>query len=155
MVLAPRFILLLVMIIHSTLSWSLTPTAGFVKKENFGSVTNYHDEKRDVDVAVMTTELKHEDIVQENVKEITGLFETKKEYGKVFGFKDWTPGKYKLIEEKSDRFFILEGTYKDARDKIVHFLEVYWANPQNSGQYVITSNSRDLKIESYKEFLKQ
>lgn len=101
----------------------------------------------------MDSEIEYADLNQNSIQELESLFEAKKEYGKMFGFNEWTPKEKKLIEINSNRIFVLQGQYKDAKNKTVHFLEIYWANKNQAGQYLITSNSKALKIENYKEYL--
>lgn len=134
-------------------SWAISPKVDFIKKESFGSVSNYRHLKADVDLSIMDSEFEYADLNQANIQELESLFEVKKEYGKMFGFKEWTPTEKKFVEVNSNRIFVIQGHYKDSENKIVHFLEVYWADNKKSGQYLITSNSKHLKIENYKEYL--
>jgi hypothetical protein len=136
-------------------AFAIGPASTFVKKENFASVQNFRDEKADIDLTTMESDLSYSDLTPENTKALEELVEVKKQYGKVFGFKDWKATSQKLFSDASERSFILQGNYKDAANKTVNFLEVYWANKENkSAQFLITSNSKELKIENYKLYLK-
>lgn len=146
--------LLLAVFLVAQSAFALSPTAEFEKKEDFGEVKNFRHSKQDVDLSVMDSDLKYADLSQKNVNELKDLFETKKEYGKFFGFKDWTPKEHKLVEEKSQRILLLSGNYKNSDNKTVHFLEVYWADKTKSGQYLLTSDTKEFKLDHYKDYLK-
>lgn len=144
--------LVAIFITHS--AWALSPAPEFEKKEDFGEVRNFKHKSKDVDLSIMDTELKYEDLSQKNVSELKDLFQTKKEYGKFFGFKEWTPNEHKLVEQNSKRILLLNGNYKNSDNKTVHFLEVYWADKNKSGQYLLTSDSKEFKLDNYKDYLK-
>jgi hypothetical protein len=138
----------------TSLCWAMDPTEGFIKKGSLGSVINYRNEKADIDLSSMETDITYSDLSKEGVEELNSLFEVKKEYGNVFGFSEWTPKDQKLVEEKTQRLFLLQGQYKDRDKKTVYFIEVYWATQKTSGQYLLTSNTEAFKIDDYKKYLK-
>lgn len=133
---------------------ALTPSPEFQKKEVLGSVTNFETKNSDVHIGEMTSDFKYGDLTQQNVDDLSELYEAKKEYGKMFGFKGWEPVEKKFFQDKSHRMLILRGHYKNADNKKIHFLEVYWANANQSKQFLITSEKKDLKVDEYKAYLK-
>lgn len=146
-----KFICLLSLLVLSDSSFALTPSLSFKPKETFDSVKNFSHEKEDIDLSVMSTDIQFSDLNNEGIKELSALFETKKDYGKMFGFKEWAPVRQKLFQDATGRTFILEGHYKDANNKIVNFLEVYWASKTNAGLFLITSNSKKLALEDMRD----
>lgn len=147
--------------IVSTLIWlffipevlALAPAAGLQKKEMFGGAQNYHHISDKVDLTVLETEIQYSDLSRENIQELDDLIEAKKQYGKVFGFKDWKIKEKKFLGDKSERTFLLRGDYKNSSQKTIHFLEVYWANQSKSGQFLLTSQAGEISIDSYKKYL--
>ncbi len=148
-----RFLSLILCMVSMN-TWSLTPSSDFIADDVFGDVSNFRCEKNDIDLSIMDSDLSYQDLSSDKIKELDSLFEAKKDYGKMFGFNDWTPDKHKLVEENSKRIFLLQGHYKDAEKKTVHFMEVYWADKNKGGQFLFTSNSKVLSIEDFKEYLK-
>ncbi len=133
---------------------ALAPAASLQKKEMFGGAQNYHHAPDKVDLTVLDTEIKYSDLSRENIQDLDDLIEAKKEYGKVFGFKDWQLKEKKFLDDKTERTFLLRGNYKNSSQKTVHFLEVYWANQNKSGQFLLTSQSGEISIDSYKKYLR-
>ena len=132
---------------------ALAPVADFQKKEQFEGAQNYHHAKDNVDLTVLQTEIKYSDLSPENIRELDELIEAKKEYGKVFGFKEWQVKEKKTLGDKTERTLLLSGHYKNLSQKTVHFLEVYWANKNSSGQFLLTSEVREISVGSYKKYL--
>lgn len=121
--------------------------------ESFGKVQHYYDSANSVVISQMASTFEFKDLTNENVKELNSAMDLKKEYGRMFGFNDWSAVSQKLIDLNGERIFVIEGQYKNQEKTVVNFLEVYWANPQSSGQYLITSETRKLTTLDFKEFL--
>ena len=141
---------IVVPLLCTSFCWALSPAADFKTKDSFGSISNLQHSKEDIELSVMETDITFSDLGTEGIKELNSLFEAKKEYGKMFGFKEWTPLRQKLFEDDNGRTFVLEGFYKDGENKTVNFLEVYWASKTKSGQFLVTSNSKKLPLEEFK-----
>jgi hypothetical protein len=133
--------------------FALSPVAGFEKKEQYGSVTNYRHDKLKVDLGSMSSELKYEDLGPDSIEDVKKMIVAKQEYGKVFGFQDWKMSDHKFTEHKGHRVLVIQGEYKDNSKQTVYFLEVYWANQQKSGQYLVTSDHEKMKAEDFNQFL--
>jgi hypothetical protein len=145
--------LALVLSLLYTEAFALSPV-DFTKTETYGEAQNLRHKKDDVDLSIMKTDLGYDDLSPQNAKELESLFETKKEFGKVFGFKDWTPKDHKLVEVNSERVLLLYGNYVNNLNQKVNFMEVYWANKTISGQYLLTSDTKEINFNNYKEYLK-
>ncbi len=144
----------IILLFCSFSSFALSPVAEFKLKTTMGSVNNYFDELKKIDLMSMDSEFEFNDLSAGNLVELEDHFKTKKEYGKMFGFNDWTAKDKKFFDDQNKRIIIVEGEYKDSDKKTVYFLEVYWADKKKSGQYLITSEYGPLKIESYKQYFK-
>lgn len=134
--------------------FALSPVNKFIPQQNIGSITQYKDASSDIHLSNIPSKIGYDDLKKEHILDLKKSLETKKDFGKLFGFKDWTAKNQNLIEEKNQRIFIIEGHYKNSKNINVNFLEIYWADKQKSGQYLITSESKELKVENYKEYLK-
>lgn len=148
-----NFINIIIFSFISFQAWGLSPSPLLEEQDKIGRVQNFQDPTRKVDVAKMSSEFEYEDLKSVHTNEILDYIETKKEFGKLFGIREWEIKKQELTEAPHGRIFIIEGTYIDSHDDKVNFLEVYWANKKESRQYLITSELRQLKIDDYKEFL--
>lgn len=146
--------ILILLTIFSNLSFALTPNPEFILINKMGGVQNYRDEIKKIDLIAMDSEFEFNDLSANNLQELEDHFKTKKEYGKMFGFNDWTAKDKKFFDDQNKRLIVVEGDYKDSEKKTVYFLEVYWADKKKSGQYLITSESGPIKCENYKQYLK-
>ena len=127
----------------------------FEMREQFDGVTNFEDVHRELQVAVSPTELRFEDINPQSIKELQAVFQVKKEFGKMFGFSDWTPGRQQLFENPQGRFFLLEGNYKSNQGKTVYFLEIYHADrAKGGGEYLVTSDVKPVALEDWQKVFK-
>lgn len=142
----------LITLIYSSNSWSLSPSPHFAEKPNIGFVTNYYDETRGIALSRMASDFSFHDLTPENVKAIDKVHDTKREFGKMFGFRDWKVTNQKLMEKDHARFLLVEGTYFNNKKEKTSFLEVYWANPKKSGQFLLTSQKTNLKIGQFQEY---
>lgn len=133
---------------------ALAPVPGFKVKSTLGEITTYSLDGKDVEMNSMGSDFKYEDLTEKEMAEIKKLMTAKQEYGKMFGFADWKSTGNKLIEKNGERIVLIQGTYKDASKKTVNFVEVYWANKQKAGQYLITSDSIALKMDNFSDYLK-
>lgn len=133
--------------------FALTPSQAFKKQQAYGSAVNYRHAKEKVDLTILETDIKYSDLSSENIQELDELIKVKKEYGKVFGFKDWKISQKKVLDDKNERTLLLSGKYKNSSHKTVHFLEVYWAGHNNSGQYLLTSQDKEISVDGYKKYL--
>ena len=139
--------------LFTPLVFALTPSSGFLKQQTFGSAVNFHHAKDKVLLTILKTDIKFADLSSENIQEMDELIKVKKEYGKVFGFKNWKVDQKKVLNEKNERALLISGNYKNSSNKTVNFLEVYWANHNKSGQFLLTSEMREITIDSYKKYL--
>lgn len=133
---------------------ALSPAPELKLKSTLGDVTTYELTGKDIEVNSMASELKYEDLTEKDLKELDSLVKAKQEYGKMFGFADWKATGKKLLEKNGERIVLIQGNYKNAEKKTVNFVEVYWANKEKSGQYLITSDSIALKLDQYSDYLK-
>lgn len=146
-----------VFLILTTLSvsaFALSPAPELKQKSTLGDVTTYELAGKDIEVNSMASEFKYEDLTEKEMKELKSLVKAKQEYGKMFGFADWKATGQKLIEKNGERIALIQGNYKNAEKKTVNFIEVYWANKEKAGQYLITSDSIALKLDQYSDYLK-
>lgn len=144
---------LLLSIFFTLSAYALAPAPRLKMGESFGKVQHYYDSVNSVVISQMASTFEFKDLTNENVKELNSAMDLKKEYGRMFGFSDWSAVSQKLIDLNGERIFVIEGQYKNQEKTVVNFLEVYWANPQSSGQYLITSETRKLTTLDFKEFL--
>lgn len=142
------------LLIVTTSSFALSPAPGFKVKSTLGDITSYEQPGKDIEINSMASEFKYEDLTEKEMSEIKKLMAAKQEYGKMFGFADWKSTGHKLTEKDGERIVLIQGTYKNAQKKTVNFIEVYWANKDKSGQYLITSDTLALKMDSFSEYLK-
>lgn len=138
----------------STSAMALSPAPELKLKNTLGDVTTYELTGKDIEVNSMASEFKYEDLTQKEMKDLQSLVKAKQEYGKMFGFADWKATAQKLVEKDGERIVLIQGNYKNAEKKTVNFIEVYWANKEKSGQYLITSDSIALKVDQYSDYLK-
>ena len=138
----------------TTTSFALSPASGFKVKGTLGDVTSYEIPGKDIEINSMASEFKYEDLTEKEMKELNSLVKAKQEYGKMFGFADWKSTGKKIIEKNGERIVLIEGTYKNAEKKNVNFIEVYWADKEKSGQYLITSDTMALKMDNFSDYLK-
>lgn len=143
---------LFVTILFSSQAWSLSPIPAFVEKPNIGFVDNYYHEDRSIALSRMASDFGFQDLIPENIKELDKVHDTKREFGKMFGFQDWKVTGQKLIEKKFGRVLLFEGTYLNNKKEKVSFLEVYWANSENSRQFLLTSEKSLLKLDQFQEY---
>lgn len=132
---------------------ALSPAPGFKVKGTLGDVTSFELPGKDIEINSMASDFKYEDLTEKEMNEIKKLMTAKQEYGKMFGFADWKSTGHKLIEKNGERIVLIQGTYKNAEKKNVNFIEVYWANKEKSGQYLITSDTLALKMDNFSEYL--
>lgn len=144
--------LLFVTILFASQAWSLSPIPTFIEKPNIGFVDNYYDEARSIALSRMASDFDFQDLTPENVKELDKVHDTKREFGKMFGFHDWKVTGQKLIEKEFGRVLLFEGTYLNNKKEKVSFLEVYWANAQSSRQFLLTSEKSLLKLDQFQEY---
>lgn len=149
-----RLFVLTALIQFSSQAIALAPAQGFKVKSTLGDVTSYELAGKDLEINSMASEFKYEDLTDKEMKELKSLVKAKQEYGKMFGFADWKATGQKLVEKDGERIALIQGTYKNADKKTVNFIEVYWANKEKSGQYLITSDSIALKLDQYSDYLK-
>ena len=142
------------LIIFTNTVLALTPAPGFKLKDTLGEVTTYEQTGKDIEINGMASEFDYKDLNEKELKGLKSLMTAKQEYGKMFGFADWKSTGHKLVEKNNERIVLIEGQYKDASKKTVNFLEVYWANKDKSGQYLITSDTLKLKMDNFSEYLK-
>ncbi len=141
-------------LIVSTTTFALSPAPGFKVKGTLGDVTSFELPGKDIEINSMASEFKYEDLTEKEMNEIKKLMTAKQEYGKMFGFADWKSSGHKLTEKNGERILLIQGSYKNAEKKNVNFIEVYWANKEKSGQYLITSDTLALKMDNFSEYLK-
>ncbi|WP_408096537.1 hypothetical protein ACJVC5_15980 [Peredibacter sp. HCB2-198] len=132
---------------------ALAPSPKFESRADIGFVENFHDAVDGVDLSRMGSDFEYKDLTAQNVKELEKTHDTKREFGKMFGFNDWKITNQKLMETEHGRVLVFEGSYKNKRDVIVSFLEVYWAQAGASKQFLLTSEKKVLKLEEYQEYL--
>jgi hypothetical protein len=147
-----RCLVVIILTIATPLAWSLTPSTSFIKTSKLQDITNFRHNKLDVDLSLMPSEIKYSDLNSNSLKDIDDLLEAKKEYGKMFGFYNWTLKNKKIVEAKATKILLLQGSYKNAQGRNVSFIEMYWANQTQSGQILITSDTIELKPDPH-EFL--
>lgn len=147
-----KIILVLALTFSTFAAYAISPASDFSKRESFGAVTNFRDEKQDIDLTVLESDLQYSDLGQQGIQEMNQQFVLKKEYGKMIGFNDWTATRQKVIDENGVRTFILEGHYKNRENQTVNFLEIYYADKSQSGQFLVTSNTKKLSLDEYKKF---
>lgn len=135
------------------LGQALVPAPQFAERSDIGFVENFHDAVNAVDLSRMSSDFEFKDLTAENIKELDKHHETKREFGKMFGFNDWKITSQKLLEKDFGRVLVFEGSYKNNRDKLVSFLEVYWATPKTSKQFLLTSEKKTLKADEFQEYL--
>lgn len=134
-------------------AYALAPKSDWKVSNSFGEVISYEMKGKDVELNSMSSEFGYADLTEQEMKGLKDLIVTKQEYGKMFGFADWKPTSQKLIEKNGERIVLINGTYKDAKKQTVNFIEVYWASKEKAGQYLITSNSLQLKIDNFADYL--
>ncbi len=149
-----RSMVTFIALIAASSAFALSPVPGFKVKSSLGDITTYELAGKDIEINGMASDFKYEDLTEKEMTEIKGLMNAKKEYGKMFGFEDWKSTGHKVIEKNGERIVLIEGNYKDSRKKNVNFVEVYWANKEKSGQYLITSDSLALKMDNFSDYLK-
>ena len=149
-----RSIVTLLVLIAANTALALAPASGFKVKGTLGDITTYGVDGKDIEISSMASDFKYEDLTQKEMDEIKKLMTAKQEYGKMFGFADWKATGHKLIEKNGERIVLIQGTYKNADKKTVNFVEVYWANKEKAGQYLITSDTLALKMDNFSEYLK-
>jgi hypothetical protein len=132
---------------------ALSPSPAWKVSNTFGDVISYELADKKAELNAMSSEFSYDDLNTKEMNGLQSLIETKQEYGKVFGFADWKLQEQKLVEKNGERIVLLSGTYKDAQKQSVNFIEVYWANRSKSGQYLITSQVRPLKVDDYSNYL--
>ena len=132
---------------------ALVPSPNFSTGADIGFVENFHDAINAVDLSRMSSDFEFKDLTAENIKELDKHHDTKREYGKMFGFKDWKITSQKFIDKDFGRVLVFEGNYINNRDKLVSFLEVYWATPKTSKQFLLTSEKKTLKVDEFQEYL--
>ena len=142
------FLILIAQALAMPLPYRYTPG------QRFDGVDHFRDAKQDIDVAVSPSQLKYTDLTSQSVKDSEALFKVKADYGEVFGFKNWKARRHKLIEDTNGRSWVIEGDYQGLNGKVVHFLEVYWANKSGSKEFLFTSNSKTFQLENYQELFK-
>lgn len=133
------------------LAFSISPE--FIPKDLATKIKVYENSKEAITLSEMISTVTYADLSQKNVGELKELFQTKKEYGSVFGFSDWTVSNQKLLEENSSRILLIEGTYKNNDNKKISFLEIYWADKSRTGQYLLTSESKTLSLKDFKDYI--
>ena len=148
-----NFKLLFLFLLFPLTSWALIPSSNFTTRADIGFVENFHDEINDVALSKMGSDFDYKELTAENIKELDKHHDTKREYGKMFGFNDWKITSHKFIENESGRILVFEGNYKSNRNTQVSFLEVYWATPQTSKQFLLSSEKKNLKVDEYQEYL--
>ncbi len=149
-----RSLFTFIAIIAASSAMALSPAPGLKLKSTLGDVTTYELTGKDIEINGMASEFKYEDLTEKEMTEIKGLMKAKQEYGKMFGFADWKSTGHKVIEKNGERIVLIQGNYKDAQKKNVNFIEVYWANKDKSGQYLITSDTLALKMDNFSDYLK-
>ena len=127
----------------------------FTPAEQFNGVTQYRDTKAKVELSVSPSKLKFEDLTQKGVAEASALFKVKAEYGEMFGFKKWKANNHKLFDDpQQGRSWVIEGNYESLEGKKIYFLEIYWATPKQSQEYLFTSEISPFSLEKYTEVFK-
>lgn len=149
-----RLLLTFITLIAASSAMALSPASGFELKSTLGDIATYKLTGKDIEINGMASEFKYEDLTEKEMTEIKGLMNAKQEYGKMFGFADWKSTGHKVIEKNGERIVLIQGNYRDAQKKNVNFIEVYWANKDKSGQYLITSDSLALKMDNFSDYLK-
>lgn len=145
---------ILVLICATVPVFALAPSPELKVKNTLGDITSYGLPGKDIEVNSMSSDFKYEDLTQKETSALKDFITAKQEYGKMFGFEDWKMSGQKLVEKNGERIVLIQGTYKDSQKKTVNFIEVYWANKQKAGQYLITSDSLALKMDNYSDYLK-
>jgi hypothetical protein len=148
-----RNLILLLLILTSPLAWSLTLSPSFITTNKLHDIIIFRHKILDIDLSTMPTEIVYSDLDLNGLKQLDGLIEAKKEYGKMFGFSQWSLKDKQIIERGSTRLLILQGTYKNSEGQNVFFMEVYWADKSTSGQVVMTSDTLELKPKNFHEYL--
>ncbi len=145
-------LMLLLCLLFSVRAHALQLDQRFEMREQFKGVTNFEDVHRGLHVAVSPTELLFDDLTPKSIKELQAAFEVKKEYGKLFGFSEWTAVRQQLFENPQGRFFLLEGNYKSNEGKTVYFLEIYHVDrAKGGGEYLVTSDAKPVALEDWKK----
>lgn len=127
----------------------------FTPAEQFDGVTQYQDKKSKIDLSVSPSKLTFEDLSPKGVEEASKLFKVKAEYGEMFGFKKWKANRHKLFDDPNQgRSWVIEGNYESLQGKVVHFLEIYWATPKTSQEFLFTSESAPFNLDKYTEVFK-
>lgn len=148
-----NFKFLFLFLLFPLTSWALIPSPNFTTRADIGFVENFHDEINDVALSKMGSDFDYKDLTADNIKELDKHHDTKREFGKMFGFNDWKITSHKFIETESGRILVFEGNYKSNRNTMVSFLEVYWATPSSSKQFLLSSEKKNLKVDEYQEYL--
>lgn len=148
-----NFKFLFLFLLFPLTSWALIPSPNFATRADIGFVENFHDEINDVALSKMGSDFDYKDLTADNIKELDKHHDTKREFGKMFGFNDWKITSHKFIENESGRILVFEGNYKSNRNTMVSFLEVYWATPSSSKQFLLSSEKKNLKVDEYQEYL--
>jgi hypothetical protein len=127
----------------------------FTPAEQFDGVTQYQDKKAKIDLSVSPSKLTFDDLTPKGVDEASKLFNVKAEYGEMFGFKKWKATRHKLFDDPNQgRSWVIEGKYESLQGKVVHFLEIYWATPKQSKEFLFTSEVSPFNLEKYTEAFK-
>ena len=149
-----RSLITVIILISTNTAFALKPVAAFKIKNTLGYVTSYELPDKDVEMNSMSSDFKYQDLTQKEMSGLKSLMAAKQEYGKMFGFNDWKSTDQKFLEKDGERMVLIQGHYKDSQKKTVNFIEVYWADKNKSGQYLITSDTILLKADSFSEYLK-
>lgn len=144
-------LMLLICLLLSVRAHALQIDARFEIREQFNGVTNFEDRSNGLRVSASPTQLRYEDLTAQGVKDVQEVFEVKKEYGKLFGFADWTAQRQQLLETSRGRFFLLQGQYRSNQGHTVYFLEIFHSDRTSGGEYLVTSNSRPVTLEEYQK----
>lgn len=147
-----KFIILFILTTLSNV-YGVSISPNLYQVSDFGMVKNYRDPQHSVDVSRMPSDFTFKDLIPENVKSLDKVHDVKREYGKMFGFREWQIVDQKLLIEDSERILLFEGNYKNEKGDLVSFLEVYWADQKGAQQFLITSEKKSLKMDAYQEFL--
>lgn len=137
----------------STSCFALAPAPTLKKVSTLGFVSNFEDHSGSILLSRMPSDISFKDLNQGEVEKIEDAIELKKEYGKMFGFNNWTLIGKKYLEREAEKILLLEGHFRDDHNKLISFIEVYWADKKTSNQFLITSEKQSLKMDSYQEYL--
>lgn len=133
--------------------FALAPSPQLKTLSKIGFVSNFEDQSGTIMLSKLPSDIRFQDLNAVEVEKIEDAIELKKEYGKMFGFNNWSLVGKKYLESESDKILLLEGNFVDDKGKLISFVEVYWADKKKSEQFLITSEKQSLKMDSYKEYL--